>query len=305
MKSAEFVERSICITCGSKDLNELSSGLFNDKPLHDFISDDPWGESPVPYLNGKPWSYVQCRNCNQAFHRYILTPDWNERRFSQWMTQEAIAEFEAALKTPEILFNRGIQHTKHILRLEFLTRNLRGQEPLRLLDFGCGYGEFLAMCDLYGFDSYGVDRSSAKRNNAGFSKIFEEIEDVKAMGISPFHVITLFEVLEHLDDPKSVLETLKEYLLKDGILVLETPDCSGVKNIITHDDYRKIHPLEHINGFTPATMRRLAESIGFEPIKKNVSHVTCDPKRVIKTEIKRVINAIGTNNTTQQYFRKK
>jgi 2-polyprenyl-3-methyl-5-hydroxy-6-metoxy-1,4-benzoquinol methylase len=127
---------------------------------------------------------------------------------------------------------------------------------------------------------------------------------VKAIGISTFHVITLFEVLEHLDDPRSLLETLKEYLLKDGILVLETPDCSGVKNIVTHQDYRKIHPLEHINGFTPATMRRIAESIGFEPIKKPVSHVTCDPKRVIKTEVKRIIDVIGTN-TTQQYFRKK
>ena len=282
---------------------ELSTGLFNDKPLCDFISSDPWGENPAPYLMGKRWSYVQCNDCGQAFHKYILAPDWNERRFSQWMTQEAIEAFGRPFKTPEKVFSKAVQYTKHVLQLEHLTRNLRSGKPVRLLDFGCGYGEFIAMCDLYGFEAYGIDRSSAKRENSRFARIFPELEDLKNSRISAFHVITLFEVLEHLDDPRSLLEVLKEYLVTGGILVLETPDCSGVKDIATHDDYRKIHPLEHINGFTPATMRGLAESLGFAPVRKPVSHVTTDPMRVAKTEIKRIVGgAIGMS--TQQYFRK-
>jgi hypothetical protein len=93
-------------------------------------------------------------------------------------------------------------------------------------------------------------------------------------------------------------------LIAGGILVLETPDCSGVKGIFTHDDYKQINPLDHINGFTPKTMRGFAERLGFESIVKPVSHVTCDPVRVAKTEIKRLISGV-LRPTTDQYFRKK
>ncbi|MBY0579691.1 MAG: class I SAM-dependent methyltransferase [Burkholderiales bacterium] len=210
--------------------------MFDDSPLHDFISADPWGESPVPYLHGKRWSYVRCDECGQAFHRHILDPDWNERRFSQWMTQEAIETFERCLKTPDKLFEKAAQNTRHVLQLEQLTRNLRNGAPVRILDFGCGYGEFLALCELYGFETYGVDRSSAKRDNGRFGRVVPEIDDLREAGISAFHVLTLFEVLEHLDDPRSLLEALREYLVTGGILVLETPDCSGVDGIRTRED---------------------------------------------------------------------
>jgi SAM-dependent methyltransferase len=267
MDRAQFVERNTCISCGSQQLMELSTGLFSDNPLHDFLSNDPWGESPVPYLAGTHWSFVRCRACSQAFHKYILAPDWNERRFSQWMTRDAIEAFEQPEKTPERVFSQAAQHTKHVLRLESITRDLRGGTPVRLIDFGCGHGEFLAMCDLYGFEAYGIDRSCAQRENGRFATVFPQIGDLKNAGVSPCHVITLFQVLEHLDDPRSVLEALREYLVTGGILVLETPDCSGVKSIATRDDYLKIHPLEHINAFTPATLRRFAERRGFASIR--------------------------------------
>lgn len=35
-----------------------------------------------------------------SFHHYILTPEWNERRFSKWMSQEAIEAFESQRKSP-------------------------------------------------------------------------------------------------------------------------------------------------------------------------------------------------------------
>lgn len=297
---AQFVERNKCISCGSESLSILSTALYDDKPLHDFLSADPWGENPIPFLMGKRWSFVQCNDCGQAFHKYILDPYWNERRFSKWMSQDAIEAFELRINTPDRKFNKGVQNAKHVLQLEYLTRSLRGNKPVRLLDFGCGYGNFISMCDQYGFEAYGVDRSSARRENGLAEKIFPELQD---LGDNKFHVITLFEVLEHLDDPKALLEVLKEYLVKDGILVLETPDCSDIQGIASHDDYWRIHPLEHINAFTPETLKNFAERLGFVSINKPASHVTTDPVRVVKTEIKRMMGSV-IRLSTQQYFRK-
>ena len=299
--SAEFVERAACISCASANLRELSAGKFDEGPLERFIAADPWGEDPAPFLRGQPWSYVACQDCDLAFHRYILAPEWNERRFSRWMSQPAIEAFEQEYRTPANEFATATDHTAHVLRIERLTRELRGPQRTKVLDLGCGYGGFLAMCSLYGFDACGVDRSSAKRENNRFSRVFAEIDEVEPL--APFHALTLFEVLEHLDDPHGLVLRLSELLAPGGLLVLETPDCSGVRALETLDDYRKIHPLEHINGFTPETLTRFAVRLGFEPVARPTVYVTNDLERVARTAAKGLLRPLATP-TTQQYFRK-
>lgn len=37
---------------------------------------------------------------------------------------------------------------------------------MKLLDFGCGYGDFVEMCNLYGFKAVGVDRAEGKRSSS-------------------------------------------------------------------------------------------------------------------------------------------
>jgi 2-polyprenyl-3-methyl-5-hydroxy-6-metoxy-1,4-benzoquinol methylase len=118
-----------------------------------------------------------------------------------------------------------------------------------------------------------------------------------------FHVASMFEVLEHLADPLFTLRSISDLVIPGGVLILETPDCSGVEDIQSKKDYRAIHPLSHINAFTPASLRKIAESVGFIFINSGVAHVTCDLKRVIKTEGKRALGKF-INPTTQQYFRK-
>lgn len=301
IKTANFTNRKACISCGCTTLNELSSGRFDEGAVHRFIDESPWGEHPAHFLKGLPWSFVSCKDCNLMFHRYILDPIWNERRFSKWMTQEAIETFEKPFKTPENDFRKAAQHTAHVLRIEQLTRNIRGTNRVKLLDFGCGYGEFLSMCSKFGFDAVGVDRSSAKRDNGSYAKVFPEIEDIT--NIAPFHVLTLFEVLEHVDEPHNLMLYLRDLLIKDGILVLETPDCTGVNNIETRYDYDKIHPLEHINGFTLDTLTSFAARLGFVRITKPSTIVACDTKKIIKGVAKKLVNHI-LKSSTQLYFRK-
>ncbi|MEJ5989275.1 class I SAM-dependent methyltransferase [Ramlibacter sp. PS3R-8] len=296
--TAVFVERVACISCGGGTLQEVCAGRFDEGAVERFIREDPWGEHPAPFLRGQRWSYVACQDCDMAFHRYVLAPDWSERLFSRWMSQEAIAAFEKTLKTPPNKFRKAGEHTAHVLRIEKLTRVLRGSQPTRVLDFGCGYGEFLSMCFLYGFDACGVDRSAAKRDNNTYSRVFAEIDDVAAM--APFHALTLFEVLEHLVEPQALMLRLRDLLATGGILVLETPDCSGVRKIETREEYARIHPLEHLNGFTPETLKGFAERLGFESITRPIACVTSDLDRVAKSLLHPLVTP-----TTRQYFRKR
>jgi 2-polyprenyl-3-methyl-5-hydroxy-6-metoxy-1,4-benzoquinol methylase len=301
-----FADRNNCIACGSINLIQVSSGLFSDNPLHGFIENDPWGESPLPYVNDEQWIFVRCNNCSTRFHKRILSPKWIEKCYSDWVTQEAMEKFLASQNTPQKHFDKAREHISHVLRVEKLTRDIRGDNAVRVIDFGCGWGLFLSMCARFGFNGYGIDFAPDRRKQGQVS-IFPSIEDMKSEldgeGNGGVHVATMFEVLEHLADPLEALKSLNELIMPGGILILETPDCTGVEGIQSMRDYRAIHPLSHINAFTPASMRQIAEFAGFTSINSGVAHVTCDLKRVIKTEGKRVLGRF-LKPTTQQYFRK-
>lgn len=299
-EKARFVERANCITCGSVNLVQIASGRFGEDPLRSLIENDPWGESPLPYIADEQWIFVRCDDCSTRYHMRILAPEWIEICYSDWVTQEAMEKYLASQNTPEQHFEKARQHVAHVLRLEKLTQGIRGSSAVRVLDFGCGWGEFLAMCARFGFEGYGVDFSPDRRRQGQVS-IFPGIEDMKSElgGRACFHAATMFEVLEHLADPLDALKSLNDLLMPGGILILETPDCTGVEGIQNQRDYRAIHPLSHINAFTPKTLPLIAESAGFRQIPRGAAQVTCDLKMVMKTGIKEFLRP-----TTQQYFRK-
>ncbi len=297
---AEFITRDACVGCGGAKLRAVASGGYDDQPLQGFIDADPWGEKPGPYLRGQRWHLVDCIDCGMRFHRSVLDAEWNERRFSQWMSQEAIEEFQRTHSSSDGVFRKAAANTAHALRIEALTRSIRGAAPVKVLDFGCGYGNFLAVCASFGFEAYGVDRSSARRDH-GVVKILAEIEDAAPAG--PFHALTLFEVLEHLDEPMAVLKKLAALLVPGGVLILETPNCEGVEGIETMRDYRLIHPLEHINAFTYKTMLAFGKRLGFTVISPPVAAVACGKVKIAKSTAKGLLAPIR-KQTTQLYFLK-
>lgn len=216
------------------------------------------------------------------------------------LTADAIRAFEDLDPTPAFRrrFESAWGYITHILRIEKLTRTIRTDgEPVRLLDFGCGWGKFIAACREFGFDAIGVDRSSPRAEGSAI-RIFSSLDEIR--GLSRFHAITLFEVLEHLDEPGAILRTLAERVVPGGLLILETPDCSGVTAIESRRDYLKIHPLEHINAFTHRTLTSIAERHGFSLIQRGSAHVTTEDYRAAKQAVKRFLGRDG--RSTQLYF---
>ncbi len=132
-KNAEFVERTLCINCGSSEISELSKGGYNDPPLRDFIENDTWGVNPMQYLKEAVWSLRTCHDCGQLFHGFILNEEWNERRFSEWMSAEAIKAFKPDIGQPTAShrFDVGNGRVSHILRLRALLPNTLDKAPIK------------------------------------------------------------------------------------------------------------------------------------------------------------------------------
>lgn len=301
---ARFLERRACVACGSERLAELSRGRYADEPVAGFLDADPGGAATLPHVATAEWVLARCQDCGQVFHRYILDAEWNERRFSEWMSAEAIEAFDERHSGHIPRFARHFQATTaqvgHVLRLERLTRPLRPRgEAVRLLDFGCGWGSFLEVALSFGFDGVGVDRAAPRIEGAKVP-VFASLDDLGPR--EPFHAVTLFEVLEHLDEPAAMLRELARHLMPGGILVLETPDCAGVTDIRDQHHFYKVHPLEHINAFTHATLTAIAERCGFRPVTRGPAYVLADYGRVAKRTLR---HALGRDQrSTQLYFRK-
>lgn len=302
---ARFENRRHCITCGSGDLRTLSTGRFSEGAIHRFLSEDPFGEDPRPALRNATWTFVQCAACGQKFHQDVLNEEWLNIYYNRWITSEAIEAFYEHRGSSGFQkdFSVGKHAVERVLLLERLTRSIRGADAVRVLDFGCGEGTFLAAGATFGFEGVGVEFSEAReaRKRVEFHSDLESVAETHMR--ESFHAVTLFEVLEHLVDPLSILRQLKPFLKPGGILILETPNCATVTGIETRTDYALIGPLGHINAFTPATQERIAKEAGFRRIAPGIVQCTADMGRVYKREARRFLQPLMKRYTQQVFVR--
>jgi SAM-dependent methyltransferase len=273
-----FVAREYCVACQSGDLERLSSGRFGEEPLRSFIGADPIAADPMKVLENETWDFRQCRQCGQKQHYLVPSAFLDELCFSEWQNAETIRAFEAE----QGMNNPAVEHVQHILRLQRLGVK-------RLLDFGCGFAKFLEMCRLFNLDAVGVDKSHGRRSGADL-EVFSDLSEVQGS----FDAITMFEVLEHLYEPMDIVIALKARLNPGGVMIVEVPDTSGVTRIDSLASYRAIHPLEHVNAFTPEALVAFMARAGFRPITKQPAFVTTSLKRVAKDVAKAKLKSPGT-----------
>lgn len=114
-------------------------------------------------------------------------------------------------------------------RYHRLVRDLpKPQEGARLLDVGCGNGEFLARMSELGFSVYGQDldgdavRVATER---GLRVLHGPLR--RDAFDAPFDAITLNHVIEHVHDPKELLRTCRALLAPGGTLWLATPNAES------------------------------------------------------------------------------
>lgn len=136
----------------------------------------------------------------------------------------------------------------------------------RFLDIGCAHGLLLNKAKHAGYETQGVEPTLANATVArgnGHAVFNGWLSDfVSQSGGQRFDVITCLDVIEHIDDPKPFLELAASLLAAEGLMVVSTPNYSGViaKLLGAKDPY--MTPPEHITFFTVDGMHKLAGSCG-------------------------------------------
>lgn len=100
----------------------------------------------------------------------------------------------------------------------------------RILDVGCGVGDFLTYCKDSGFDVYGIEPSESfshalEARSIGFvPSLIEDINQDLQDQIGLFDVVNMSQFLEHVREPVKVLEIASRFLKPGGILSVECPN---------------------------------------------------------------------------------
>jgi 2-polyprenyl-3-methyl-5-hydroxy-6-metoxy-1,4-benzoquinol methylase len=136
----------------------------------------------------------------------------------------------------------------------------------RVLDVGCGSGDWLALMKEMGWRVAGVDfdQNAVKiAQERGLDVVCGALEQQKHPDDS-FDAVTLNHVIEHVPNP---IETVKECLriLKPGgTLVVLTPNASSATHRIFKQDWRGLEPPRHLHIFSTRSLRDLHVRAGFK-----------------------------------------
>jgi len=197
----------------------------------------------------------------------------------------------------------------------------------RILDVGCSSGHFLKVAVDHGFEVYGVEPSVAMveyaTNELGLPNIHCGTLSTVELPREYFDVVTLWDVLEHVEKPGLVLQQAMPLLKPGGWIFAYTENIDSFSVYITGKYSEIIGPDVHLRHYSPQTFRQEFEQAGFvvETVHTkglDVSHITktfethpsafTDTKWIItqnqEAEFQEVINALGKGDNLRLFAQK-
>jgi 2-polyprenyl-3-methyl-5-hydroxy-6-metoxy-1,4-benzoquinol methylase len=143
---------------------------------------------------------------------------------------------------------------------------IKNRVPGKILDVGCGFGFLLSALPTW--ERYGVDLSrcaseEAREHGEIFVGDFLDFDHPA----NQFDVITMTQVIEHLEDPVAALHHAYSLLKSGGHLIITTPNFGSPVAKMFGENYRLLHDPTHISLFDDSGLRLLLGHMGFNVLK--------------------------------------
>jgi len=208
--------------------------------------------SRVSFLKG--YDVVVCRSCGFAFADNIPSQDAFDRYY------ESQSKYDG---------NRTDPSRQEVMKngLEFISQFVSDKDS-RILEIGCGSGDFLRHLEHNGFSSL----SAIEPSKHSVDLLLKET-GINAMtgsflkvGSSSTHdLVILLTVLEHVVDLSRAIRSISNMLRQDGLLFIRVPDVCRFSDF-EDSPFQQFSP-EHINYFSTITLSNLMGRNGYTLLK--------------------------------------
>ncbi|MBK9051249.1 MAG: class I SAM-dependent methyltransferase [Chloroflexi bacterium] len=197
---------------------------------------------------------VQCKHCGYVY----ANPRWPSEVLLQAYTSVEDEVYEKEREGRELTFQ------KHLKEVEKAWgEGKRG----RMLDVGAYIGVFVEVAQQRGWDAWGLEPSAWATRAArqrGLSMIQGTLDSPELQD-EFFDIITMWDVIEHVDDPKGEMQKAFARLKPGGMIVVHTMDIDSWAAKLMGARWPWLMDM-HIHYFSQKTMRQMLEQIGYRVI---------------------------------------
>ena len=129
----------------------------------------------------------------------------------------------------------------------------------KILDIGCGTGEFLNVCKSAKWTIVGIEPSADARRMAieNYGLDVKEESGITDLEAGSFDVISMWHVLEHVPELNARVEDLKRLIKKDGIIIIAVPNCDSFDARKYKENWAAYDVPRHLYHFTPKDIESL------------------------------------------------
>lgn len=212
---------------------------------------------------GLPVKTAICQKCGLV----MINPRLTGKSYDLFYETEYPYIYRAIANPDDKYFSKRVKYGHYLV--DFIEKNTQipGQD---ILEIGCAGGGIVKAFEERGYNSFGIDLSSAyiefakaKGVNAKCCHSRELLQEAKR-----YDLILVNHVLEHFTDIEKELNIIRQLLKKDGIFVVVVP---GIKNLLYsyENDFLRFLQNAHTYHFTKDTLIQTLKWHGFEAVYAN------------------------------------
>lgn len=261
--------RNACPACQGQHFDVVYREALDSPAIAAFMARHYHGKARWRFAG---WDYevACCATCGLYFQPCVPTSDLLCEIYDEWLP---------ASKRADMAERYRLQDYRYLAaQLQFLLWHLkRPPHRVAVLDFGFGWAEWSKMAMAFGCDVSGVELSQARITYA--RSIGMTVVDGAALPDGAYDIIQSEQVFEHLVEPGLVLQRLARALKPHGVLKVSVPDSARAlgrlrkaRNLgeLPPGLVMPVHPLEHINSFTHASLVAMGARAGLKPLRPSL-----------------------------------
>ena len=239
---SERVSLSVCPVCASKEFKGLLS-------VHTF-------------------SYMECDRCHHVFMKDPPSDRAVRELYARQNPNEK--DMNVQIYANDELFMTRVKEIA-APKAKFALEHRATVRNGRWVDIGCGGGDLLAALLELGWDVVGLESDASlvnfmhKRGLPVKQAFLDSSNAAELLGDAA--VISMINIVEHLNDPRSLINLVASATVEDVTLVIEVPKhpaLSSFANITFPDEVaRHISPPDHLHIFSEASIEKLLADSGF------------------------------------------